>query len=84
MPGKKLIYKKICENISSNEKIPSLTFEDIKDILIEENKGIVWGTTMPPYDIEYEIRDFDVNFRGVLKDTRKDITFLYKLYTKAL
>ena len=78
MKSKKLIYKVDHKNISSIEEIPNPTIEDIRDILLEENKGIVWGTTMPPYDLKYEIRDFDVNFRNVLKETRKDITFLYK------
>ncbi len=78
MKSKKLIYKTNYENISSSEEIPNPTIEDIRDILLEINKGIVWGTTMLPYDIKYEIRDFDVNFNNVLKQTRKDITFLYK------
>ncbi len=78
MKSKKLIFKANYENISSNEEIPNPSIEVIRDILMEENKGIVWGTTMPPYDLKHEIRDFDANFRNVLKETRKDITFLYK------
>lgn len=78
MKNKKLIYKTTYEKITSSEEIPNLTIENIRDILLEINKGIVSGTTMPPYDLKYEIQDFDVNFRNVLKETRKDITFFYK------
>jgi len=64
MKGRLLIYK--------------ATYENIRDILLEINKGIVCGISMLPYDQKYEIRDFNVNFRNILNETRKDITFFYK------
>ncbi len=70
MVTKSLLYKKHYQNINSVDSLPELQPEDIGQLLVDIDR--IW-----PF-IDCEFRSFLVNFRNILKGTRKDIAFSYK------
>lgn len=73
MTIKKLLYKELVKEISR------LTIEDIIEYLKE--RGLIGGINSMPASMKYEVKNFPLNFRGILKNTRKDFTLNFKYKT---
>ena len=69
MVSKSIIIKDVYKSISESD-LPEMSIEDIAELLTKNPKGI------SDY-VKYELVSHPVNFRNVLEDTRKDITFHY-------
>jgi len=78
---KKLLYKAEYNDINSKENLPDLTVEEIRNVLMIIDKGIIHNEYNQSCRHEYELNGFPINFRGVLEGTRKDISFIYKIKT---
>ena len=70
MVTKSLLYKNIYQDIDSANSLPKIPAEDIGQLLVDIDR--MW-----PF-IDYEFKNFPVNFRNIMEGTRKDIIFSYK------
>ena len=78
MTTKKLLYKAEYDKIDLISVTPNLTVEDIHMILMNINKGISHNEYVLSCCHEHEVKNFDISFRSVIEDTRKDLTLIYK------
>ena len=70
MKTKSLLYKYTYQDIDSVDSLPKMSAEDIGQLLVDIDR--IWTF------IDYEFKNFPVNFRNIMERTRKDIVFSYK------
>lgn len=70
MVTKSLLYKYTYQDIDSLDSLPKMSVKDIGQLLVDIDR--IW-----PF-IDYEFKNFPVNFRNIMDGTRKDIVFSYK------